>query len=101
MERTLIIFKPDAVMRGLVGEVLSRFEKAGFKNAIIAKMAPTAAQDSTWSLDDASHSAIIYKPSETENASGPHISDPRSGEILETHINWYDSMSITKRCLTH
>jgi len=68
------------------------FEKAGFKNAIVAKMAPTAAQDSTWSLDDASHSAIVYKPSETENASGPHISDPRSGEILETHINWYHNV---------
>ncbi|WP_295647963.1 zinc-dependent metalloprotease [uncultured Mucilaginibacter sp.] len=68
------------------------FEKAGFKDAIIAKMAPTAAEDSTWSLDDAAHSAIIYKPSETENASGPHISDPRSGEILETHINWYHNV---------
>jgi len=68
------------------------FEKAGFKEAIIAKMAPTAAEDSTWSLDDAAHSAIIYKPSETENASGPHISDPRSGEIFETHINWYHNV---------
>jgi len=68
------------------------FEVAGFKNAIVAKMAPTYAQDSTWSLDDAAHSAIIYKPSETENASGPHISDPRSGEILETHINWFHNV---------
>ena len=68
------------------------FEKAGFKNAIVAKVAPTAKQDSTWSLEDASHSVIVYKPSETENASGPHISDPRSGEILETHINWYHNV---------
>ncbi|MBS7563489.1 zinc-dependent metalloprotease [Mucilaginibacter sp. Bleaf8] len=68
------------------------FEKAGFKNAIVAKMAPTGKQDSTWSLEDASHSVIVYKPSETENASGPHISDPRSGEILETHINWYHNV---------
>ncbi len=68
------------------------FEKAGFKEAILAKMAPTAAEDSTWSLDDAAHSAIVYKPSETENASGPHVSDPRSGEILETHINWYHNV---------
>lgn len=68
------------------------FEKAGFKNAIIAKVAPASKQDSTWSLDDASHSVIVYKPSETENASGPHISDPRSGEILETHINWYHNV---------
>jgi len=31
MERTLIIFKPDAVQRSIVGEIISRFEKAGFK----------------------------------------------------------------------
>lgn len=68
------------------------FEAAGFKNAIVAKVAPTASQDSTWSLDDAAHSVIVYKPSETENASGPHISDPRSGEILETHINWFHNV---------
>ncbi len=68
------------------------FEKAGFKNAIVAKVAPTSKQDSTWSMEDASHSVIVYKPSETENASGPHISDPRSGEILETHINWYHNV---------
>ncbi|GAC1421243.1 MAG: zinc-dependent metalloprotease [Flavisolibacter sp.] len=66
------------------------FEKAGFKNAIIAKMAPV--NDSTWSIEDASHSAIVYKPSEVSNASGPHIHDPRSGEILETHINWYHNV---------
>jgi hypothetical protein len=65
------------------------FEKAGFKNAIVAKEAP---KDSTWSIDDASHSAIVYKPSVIANASGPHIHDPRSGEILETHINWYHNV---------
>jgi hypothetical protein len=68
------------------------FEKAGFKNAIVAKVAPTAKEDSTWSLDDASHSVIVYKPSETENASGPSIADPRSGEIMETHINWFHNV---------
>lgn len=68
------------------------FEKAGFKNAIIGKMAPTAKQDSTWSLDDARHSAIVYKPSEIPNASGPSISDPRSGEIMESHVNWYHNV---------
>lgn len=30
-ERTLIVFKPDAVQRGIVGEILSRFEKTGLK----------------------------------------------------------------------
>ncbi len=68
------------------------FEKAGFKNAIVAKMAPTFAQDSTWSIDDARHSAIVYKPSEIANASGPSISDPRSGEIMESHINWFHNV---------
>ncbi|MFC3562613.1 zinc-dependent metalloprotease [Pedobacter jamesrossensis] len=68
------------------------FEKAGFKNAIMAKEAPTYKQDSTWSIDDARHSAIVYKPSEIANASGPSISDPRSGEIMESHINWFHNV---------
>lgn len=66
------------------------FEQAGFKNAIYAKEAPT--NDPSWSLEDARHSAIVYKPSDIPNASGPHINDPRSGEILETHINWYHNV---------
>lgn len=68
------------------------FEKAGFKNAIYALEAPTFEQDSTWSLDDARHSAIVYKPSDVANAMGPHISDPRSGEIIESHICWYHNV---------
>lgn len=68
------------------------FEKAGFKNAIMAKLAPSKAEDSTWSLDDARNSAIVYKPSDIPNASGPSISDPRSGEIMESHINWYHNV---------
>lgn len=66
------------------------FEQAGFKNAIIAKEA--SIQDSTWSLEDATHNAIVYKPSDVPNASGPHVHDPRSGEIIETHINWYHNV---------
>ena len=68
------------------------FEKAGFKNAIVGKPAPTRAQNPNWSLDDATHSAIVYKPSEISNASGPSIADPRSGEIIESHINWYHNV---------
>jgi len=68
------------------------FEKAGFKNAIMAREAPTKAEDSTWSIDDARHSALVYKPSDIPNASGPSVKDPRSGEILETHINWYHNV---------
>ncbi|MBP1676886.1 MAG: hypothetical protein H6Q20_1445 [Bacteroidetes bacterium] len=65
------------------------FEYAGFKNAIYALEAPN---DPSWSLEDARHSAIVYKPSDIPNASGPHVHDPRSGEILETHINWYHNV---------
>jgi len=66
------------------------FEKAGFKNAIMGKEAPL--NDSTWSIEDARHSVLVYKPSAIPNAMGPSIKDPRSGEILETHINWYHSV---------
>lgn len=68
------------------------FEKAGFKNAIVAKEAPTKEEDSTWSLEDARYSAIVYKPSTVANAEGPHVHDPRTGEILESHINWYHNV---------
>ncbi|HEY0356828.1 MAG TPA: zinc-dependent metalloprotease, partial [Flavisolibacter sp.] len=66
------------------------FEKAGWKNAIVAKEAPT--NDPSWSLEGAGYSAIVYKPSDIPNASGPHVHDPRSGEILESHINWYHNV---------
>lgn len=68
------------------------FESAGFKNAIIGKLAPTKQEDSTWSLSDARFSAIVYKPSLVANATGPHIHDPRSGEILESHISLYHNI---------
>ncbi|MEI7420555.1 MAG: zinc-dependent metalloprotease [Prolixibacteraceae bacterium] len=70
----------------------STFEKAGFKNAIYAKRAPTKKEDPEWNLDDALHSAIVYKASTTANASGPSIADPRSGEIMESHVNWYHNV---------
>lgn len=65
------------------------FEAAGFKNAIVAKDWPN---DSTMSMDDARFSVLRYLPSETENAYGPRIVDPRSGEIIEAHICWYHSV---------
>lgn len=72
------------------------FEKAGFKNAIYAKV-PDAKTDPEWSLEDARFSAIVYKPSDVPNASGPSISDPRTGEILESHINWYHNVMMLLR----
>ncbi len=75
-----------------VNDWQAAFEKAGFKNAIFGKTAPTKQEDSTWSLEDARNSAIVYKPSDIANASGPSIADPRSGEIMESHINWYHNV---------
>ena len=66
------------------------FEKAGFKNAIFGREAPV--NDSSWRLEDARHSVLVYKPSNVANASGPCVTDPRSGEIIETHINWYHNV---------
>ena len=66
------------------------FEAAGFKNAITAKVLPEG--DSNISLDDARYSAIRYLPSETENAYGPRIVDPRSGEIIEAHVCWFHNV---------
>lgn len=66
------------------------FEKAGFKNAIMGKEWPE--NDTTMSLEDARYSVIRYFASPTENAYGPNVHDPRSGEILESHIGWYHNV---------
>ncbi len=68
------------------------FEAAGFKNAIVGKMAPTPAEDPEFSVDDARYAVIRYLASDIENASGPHVPDPRSGEILESHVQWYHNV---------
>src|SRR5215213_4209771 len=68
------------------------FEAAGFKNAIIAKEAPSKAEDPYWDAEDARYSVIRYLPSIIENASGPHVSDPRTGEILESDIQYYHNV---------
>ncbi len=68
------------------------FEAAGFKNAIIAKDAPTPEEDPEWSPEDVRYSVVRYLASPIPNANGPHVSDPRSGEILESDINWYHNV---------
>lgn len=68
------------------------FEAAGFKNAILAKEAPSVEEDPTWSPEDARYSVIRYFASDIQNAYGPHVSDPRSGEILESDIGWYHNV---------
>lgn len=65
------------------------FEAAGFKNAIIAKDAPTKEEDPDWSAEDARYSTVRYVATTTRNAMGPSVSDPRSGEIIESDIVWY------------
>ncbi|GIQ57752.1 zinc-dependent metalloprotease [Flavobacterium collinsii] len=65
------------------------FETAGFKNAIIAKDAPTKAEDPDFSPEDVRYSVVRYVASTTRNAVGPSVSDPRSGEIIESDVIWY------------
>jgi hypothetical protein len=73
------------------------FEAAGFRNAIVAREAPSPQQDPDWSPEDARYSVIRWLPSTTENASGPHIRDPRTGEILEADIQFYHNVMMLVR----
>lgn len=73
------------------------FEAAGFKNAIIAKMAPSKEEDPDFSPEDARYSVIRWLPSNIENAMGPHINDPRTGEILESDIQMYHNIMNLQR----
>jgi len=66
------------------------FEAAGWKNAIRGEI--LTEKDTTISLEDARYSAIRYFASDIENAYGPNVNDPRSGEILESHIGWYHNV---------
>ena len=65
------------------------FEKAGFKNAILAKDPPTKEENPNFSPEDVRYSTVRYVASTTRNATGPSVSDPRTGEILESDIIWY------------
>lgn len=68
------------------------FEKAGLKNAIIAKDPPTKEEDPDWSPEDVRYSVIRYIATDIQNAQGPHVRDPRTGEILESDILWYHNV---------
>lgn len=68
------------------------FEKAGLKNAIIAKDAPTKEENPEWSPEDVRYSVIRYIATDIQNAQGPHVHDPRTGEILESDILWYHNV---------
>ncbi|MCW3078738.1 zinc-dependent metalloprotease [Segetibacter sp.] len=79
----------NALIQG-IDDWQAAFEKAGFKNAIMGKEWPDTA--SAMSMEDARYSVIRYFASDVENAYGPNIHDPRSGEILESHIGWYHNV---------
>ena len=69
------------------------FRAAGLSNAIMARLAPTREQDPEFDLDDARYSTIRWLPSTIENAYGPHVSDPRTGEILQSNIGFYANIT--------
>ena len=68
------------------------FEAAGFSNAIVPKDAPSPQEDPDWDPEDARYSCIRWLPSKVENAFGPHVADPRTGEILESDIRMYHNV---------
>ncbi len=76
----------SCVMQG-VNDWQKPFETAGFKNAIEARLPPT--DDPDWSADDVRYSTVRWAASLTRNAMGPSVSDPRTGEIIESDIVWY------------
>jgi len=68
------------------------FEEAGFKNAIIGKEAPTPEEDPEFSPEDVRYSVMRYITNPIQNAQGPHVHDPRTGQILESDILWYHNI---------
>lgn len=74
------------------------FEKAGFKNAIVAKPAPTKEEDPTWDAEDARYSVIRWVAMPINNAMGPHVHDPRSGEVISAHVVfWHELLAGLER----
>jgi hypothetical protein len=73
------------------------FEKAGFKDAIVCREAPDRSEDPNWDPEDARYSVIRWVAEPTQNAMGPHVHDPRSGEVISAHIIfWHDILKLTQ-----
>ncbi len=73
------------------------FEAAGFKNAIVAKDAPSKEEDPDWDAEDVRYSVIRWAAMPVQNAMGPHVHDPRSGEIISSHIIfWHDVLKLSQ-----
>ncbi|MEM6631479.1 MAG: zinc-dependent metalloprotease [Bacteroidota bacterium] len=68
------------------------FREAGFKNAIRGEYPPSSEEDPDWSPEDVRYSVIRYTANPIQNAQGPHVHDPRSGEIIESDIIWYHNV---------
>lgn len=73
------------------------FEAAGFRRGIVAADPPSKAQDPDWAPEDARYSVVRWLPSTIENAQGPNIHDPRTGEILESDIYMYHNIMTLQR----
>ncbi len=65
------------------------FESAGFSNAIVARVPPTPEEDPEWTSEDVRYSVVRWAASMVRNAMGPSVSDPRTGEIIESDIVWF------------
>ncbi|MFN9298994.1 MAG: zinc-dependent metalloprotease [Acidobacteriota bacterium] len=90
-----------AVWRPYIREGIEKwnvaFEQAGFRNAIVAKDAPSKEEDPNWDAEDVRHSVVRWAALPTQNAMGPHVHDPRSGEILSAHlILWHDVLKLSQ-----
>jgi hypothetical protein len=68
------------------------YREAGFSNAITARLAPSPQEDPTWSMHDARHSMIYWRPSPVANATGGQVVDPRTGEIIKAEVNMYHNV---------
>ncbi|HET9513123.1 MAG TPA: zinc-dependent metalloprotease [Gemmatimonadales bacterium] len=73
------------------------FEAAGFRRAIVAADPPSKQQDPDWAPEDARYSVVRWLPSTIENAQGPNVHDPRTGEILESDIYMYHNIMNLQR----
>jgi hypothetical protein len=81
-----------AALKQGVDDWAEAYEAAGFRNAIVAKDPPTPEEDPDWDPADARINIIRYLASPVQNASGPRFFDPRTGEILGTHIQWHHNV---------
>jgi len=79
-------------VRAGIEEWQPAFEAAGFSKAIIAKDAPTFAEDPDWSPEDVRNTVVRWLPSTVENAVGPHTHDPRTGEILNGSVRMFHNI---------